>query len=101
MTARLLDVGTAASAVAGAWAANLLLGEPLKREDLTRAVLAGEFVASRGKHGDNVLPSLFGGLVLVSSSEPTRYRRIHLPRPLHIALLLPRVQILTHEDTPP
>ena len=86
---------SAASAVAGAWAANLLLDEPLPREALVEAVLEGEAVASGSRHGDNVLPALFGGLVLVSASDPTCYRRIPLPGPLSIALILPRVEILT------
>lgn len=86
---------SAASAVAGAWAANLLLDHPLPREALVEAVLEGEAVASGSRHGDNVLPALLGGLVLVSASDPTCYRRIPLPAPLYIALILPRVAILT------
>src|SRR5690625_6468989 len=68
--------GSAASAVAGAWATNMALGEPFTKEQLVDAVLAGEAVASGSFHGDNVLPALFGGLVMVSSSEPSRYRRV-------------------------
>ncbi|MFW5973483.1 MAG: homoserine kinase [Bacteroidota bacterium] len=87
--------GSAASAVAGAWAANLALGTPFDKEALVEAVLAGEAVASGARHGDNVLPALFGGLVLVSSSDPTRFRQIALPRPLHLAIIAPAVQVLT------
>lgn len=87
--------GSAASAVAGAWAVNVLFGSPLTKEDLVEAVLAGEEVASGGRHGDNVLPALFGGLVLVSSSDPHRYRRVPLVRPLFISVIVPGVQILT------
>ena len=86
---------SAASAVAGAWAANALHGAPLGKEALVEAVLAGEQAASGTRHGDNVLPALFGGLVLVSSTEPERYRRLALPRPLPLALLRPDVQVLT------
>jgi len=86
---------SAASAVAGAWAANLLLEQPLPREALVEAVLEGEFVAAGSRHGDNVLVALFGGLVLVSASNPSVYRRIPLPAPLSIALILPQVEILT------
>ncbi len=89
--------GSAASAVAGAWAANLALGQPFTKVELVEAVLAGEAVASGSRHGDNVLPALFGGLVLVSATEPSRYRRIPLPRPLPIALVVPEVSILTKE----
>jgi len=87
--------GSAASAVEGAWDAKALFGLKLTKEDLVEAVLAGEEIASGGRHGDNVLPALFGGLVLVSSSDPHRYRRIPLLRPLFISIVVPEVQILT------
>ncbi|MEM1093641.1 MAG: homoserine kinase [Bacteroidota bacterium] len=88
---------SAASAVAGAWAANLALGSPFAKAGLVEAVLRGEAVASGSLHGDNVLPALFGGLVLVSATEPTRYRCVQLPRALHLAVILPQVQVLTKE----
>lgn len=87
--------GSAASSVAGAWATNLLLGRPFERGDLVEAVLAGEAGADGSRHGDNVLPALFGGLVLVSSSSPSRYRRVAIPPGLHLALVLPRIEVLT------
>ncbi len=89
--------GPGASAVAGAWAANLALQAGLSKEALVEAVRAGEAVASGSRHGDNVLPALFGGLVLVSPGNPTQYRRLPLPAPLSLALLLPEVPILTRE----
>ena len=90
--------GSAASATAGAWAANAALGHPFGKEDLVRAVLEGEALASGGSlHGDNALPSLFGGLVLTSPADPAEFRRIPLPRALPIALVLPRIEILTSE----
>ena len=88
--------GSAASAAAGAWATNLVLGHPFEKEELVEAVLTGESVASGGaRHGDNALPALFGGMVLTSSSDPADYRKIPLSRPLHIALLMPELAILT------
>lgn len=89
--------GSAASAVAGAWAANVLLGRPLEKEQLVEAVLDAEDIASGGRHGDNALPALLGGLVLVSSSDPSRYRCVELPGELHIAILLPDVEVLTKQ----
>lgn len=87
--------GSAASAVAGAWAANLLIGTPFGKEELVEAVLEGEAIASHCKHGDNVLPALFGGMVLVSSTDPARYRRIEFAERIAIAVLVPEVEILT------
>ena len=90
--------GSAASATAGAWAANEALGRPFRKEGLVQAVLEGEALASGGSlHGDNALPSLFGGLVLTSPVDPAEFRRIPLPRALPIALVLPRIEILTSE----
>lgn len=86
---------SAASAVAGAWAANVACGTPLTKAELVDAVLEGEAVASGARHGDNVLPSLFGGAVLVSPTDPARYRRLTLGAALHIALLVPQVEVLT------
>ncbi len=87
--------GSAASAVAGAWAANVLLGEPFQKPDLVYAVLAGESVASGSEHGDNVLPALLGGLVLVSASHPSDFRKIGLGRPLTVAVIVPQIEVLT------
>lgn len=88
---------SAASAVAAAWAVNMLMEKPASKTDLIEAVLAGEAVASGARHGDNVLPALLGGLVLVSSSEPKKYRRIPVPGNLWISLILPEIQVLTKQ----
>ena len=88
--------GSAASAAAGAWTANLLLGRPFSKEDLVDAVLDGESAASGGiRHGDNALPALFGGLILTSPVRPGDYRRIKLQRSMHLVVLLPALRILT------
>ncbi len=88
--------GSAASASAGAWAANLLLGKPFSKEELAHAVLEAERLASGGTlHGDNALPSLFGGLVLTSPAKPLDYRCIRLTTPLHLAVVMPKRSILT------
>ncbi len=89
--------GSAASAVAGAWAVNEILGRPFAKEDLVGAVLEGEVAASGSYHGDNVLPALFGGLVLVSPSDPTAYRRIPLAEPPSLAIVIPHVEVLTRQ----
>ena len=90
--------GSAASASAGAWAANLLLGEPFRKEDLAYEVLEAERLASGGiLHGDNALPSLFGGLVLTSPIKPLDYRCIQPAKVLHLVIVLPKRSILTSD----
>ena len=90
--------GSAASAAAGAWATNAVLGMPLKKKALVDAVLDGESAASGGVyHGDNALPALFGGLVLTSPTNPSDYRLLDLDNSLFIALLVPQITVLTSE----
>ena len=89
--------GSAASAVAGAWAANEVLGRPFTKRQLVGAVLEGEHAASNHYHGDNVLPALFGGLVLVSPSDPTDFHPLDLADPPEIAVVIPHVEVLTRE----
>lgn len=86
---------SAACAAAAAWAVNLLHGGLLKKDNLLEAVLEGEAVASGAKHGDNVLPALLGGLILVSSENPSLYRRVKVNAPIWISLILPEIQVLT------
>jgi len=65
---------SAASAVAGAMAAYELVRREydctLEQADLIECALAGELVASGGRHADNVAPSLIGGIVLVRALDP-------------------------------
>ena len=89
--------GSAASAAAGAAAANALLGEPLSEQELVECALTGEEVASESLHGDNVIPALIGGVVLVDSEHPERYRRMLPGRDLHFAIIVPELQIKTSE----
>ncbi len=88
---------SAASAVGAAYAVNELLGGILSRDMLIDAVLGGEAVASGARHGDNVLPALVGGLVLVSSADPTVYRKIAVPSDLWLIVILPEVEVLTRQ----
>ncbi|HEX8359762.1 MAG TPA: homoserine kinase [Longimicrobium sp.] len=87
--------GSAASAVAGVVAMNALLPEPLETRELFRYALAGEAVASGAIHGDNVAPSLFGGLVLVRSAEPADVVRLPVPPSLRCTIALPRMRLDT------
>ena len=71
--------GSAASAVAAAAAANALLGDPFTLEQLLPFALEGERVASDPPHWDNVMASLFGGLVLAASEKPALVQRLPVP----------------------
>jgi len=84
--------GSAASAVAALVAANALLDAPLERATLYPFALAGEAVASGGRHGDNVGPMLLGGLVLATAE---RLVPIAVPPALHCALVHPQASLET------
>jgi homoserine kinase len=87
--------GSAASAVAAVVAANALLPEPLEPAALFRYALMGEAVASGAVHGDNVAPSLFGGLVLVRSAAPMDVVQLPVPATLRCAMARPRQRLDT------
>lgn len=87
--------GSAASAVAGAAAANALLGEPFSIEELLPFALEGERAASNPPPWDNVVACLFGGLVLVASEEPLMVQRLSVPEGVTAVLLHPRAKVET------
>lgn len=86
---------SAASAVAAAVAVDRLLGLAAGAEALLDAALAGEAVASGTVHGDNVAPSLLGGLVLVRLDGVPRTVSLPVPEGLTCALLSPRLTVET------
>lgn len=87
---------SAASAVAGLFAVNELLGKPLTKEQLLPFAMEGEALACGHGHADNVAPALFGGFTLIKSYEPLEV--IALPVPdLYCALLYPHVDVPTRD----
>jgi homoserine kinase len=87
--------GSAASAVAAAAAANALLGGPFEVEELLGFALEGERAASDPPHWDNVMASLFGGLVLAAREEPVLVEHLPVPEGLTAVLLHPAAAIET------
>ncbi len=88
---------SAASAVAGAFVASELLKTGLSKRELLPFAAAGEAVASGGAHLDNVAPSMLGGLVLVRDNATCDVHRLHVPPGLMLAVVHPKVQVLTKE----
>jgi homoserine kinase len=80
--------GSAASAVAGAVAANLLLDHPLPTRTLLLAALEAETRVA-GRHADNIAPILLGGLVLIQSLDPLEVIRLPVPAALRVVLAHP------------
>jgi homoserine kinase len=86
---------SAASAAAAAVLVNELLNRPFEKRDLIPFALEGEVTASGSKHGDNVIPALIGGLILVRDIHTLDYHRIYTPPGLFMAVLLPDISIPT------
>ncbi len=85
---------SAASAVGAVVAANHLLDERFSKLELAEFALAGEFVASQGRHADNVAPCLFGGFVLVRSVNPLDIIQLDFPK-LFATVIHPQIEIKT------
>lgn len=88
---------SAASSVAAVYAANKLLGSPLKSEELLPFAMEGERIASGAAHADNAAPSLLGGFVLIRSYDPLDVVRIPTPDSLYCSLLHPEIEVLTDD----
>lgn len=86
--------GSAASAVAGAVAADAVLGSRLSRMELLAAALEAEAVVS-GRHPDNAAPSLLGGAVLVASVDPLQVTPLRVHADLGLVLVTPSYAVET------
>jgi homoserine kinase len=88
---------SAASAVAAAFAVNELFGKKLKIEELFDACLKGEESVANAAHGDNVLPSLLGGVVQIESYAPLKIKRITAPE-LVVVIFTPEHEVTTKKS---
>ena len=86
---------SAASAVAGAYAVNKLIGEPLSKKQLLPFAMAGEASADGAWHADNVAPCLLGGIVFIRSNEELDVAQLPAPSNLWAAVVHPDIEILT------
>ncbi|MGZ5443779.1 MAG: homoserine kinase [Thermoanaerobaculia bacterium] len=88
--------GSAASSVAGAYAAALALGQSPVLRDVIAAALEGESAVA-GRHLDNIAPSVVGGLALSRSLDPIDVVKLPVGADWWIALVTPRVRIQTRD----
>ena len=88
--------GSAASAVAGAVAADALLGAALDETSLLLCSLAAEETVA-GRHLDNIAPSLLGGIVLIRSLDPIDVVRLPIPVGLRVVLAHPSQRLKTSD----
>lgn len=88
---------SAASAVAGVFALNVLLDNPLKVSDLLPFAMQGEAMACGEAHADNVAPALLGGFVLIRSYSPLDVVKIDAPKDLYATIIHPQIEIATKD----
>lgn len=88
---------SAASSVAGVFAANALMGSPLSSIELLSFAMEGERLACGSAHADNVAPALMGGMVLVRSYDPLDVIPIPVKVPLYVSLVHPQISIATKD----
>ncbi len=86
---------SAASAVAGAYAVNKLIGEPLSKRQLLPFAMAGEYSADGAWHADNVAPCLMGGIVFIRSNTELDVSQLPAPKNLWASVVHPDIEILT------
>ena len=86
---------SAASAVAGVYAVNKLIGEPLAKQQLLPFAMQGEASADGAWHADNVGPCLLGGIVFVRSNQELDIAQLPVPENLWAAVVHPDIEILT------
>lgn len=88
---------SAASAVAGVYAINMLCNEQLTKHEMLPFLLNAEKAACDAAIADNVAASLFGGFILVRSYEPLDVIQIPVPEELWCAVINPDVIVLTKD----
>lgn len=86
--------GSAASSVAGAFAAALAMGSEAAPNELAAAALQGEMMVA-GEHLDNIAPSILGGLALSRSVRPIDIIALTVLADWRLALVTPDVRIQT------
>jgi homoserine kinase len=88
---------SASSAAAAVMVVNELLRRPLSKRELVPFAVLGEMGADGALHGDNVIPSLLGGVILIRDIRELDYHRVYHPENLYLSVVLPNVSVLTRE----
>jgi homoserine kinase len=88
---------SSASTVAGLFAINALLGNPLSKRELVPFAMKGEELACGYGHADNVAPALLGGFVLIRSYDPLDIISLPTPEGLYAAVVYPEVDVPTKD----
>lgn len=88
---------SSASTVAGLFAINALLGNPLSKDELMPFCVEGERLACGTGHADNVAPALMGGITLIRGYEPLDIIKLPAPEELVAGIVFPQVDVPTRD----
>lgn len=88
---------SSASTVAGLFAINALLGNPLTKNELMPFCVEGERLACGHGHADNVAPALMGGITLIRGYEPVDIINLPVPEDLVAGIVFPQVDVPTRD----
>lgn len=89
---------SAASAVAAVVAINKMLKTGLTKQELLPFAMEGEQVASGAWHGDNVIPCMMGGIILIRDNATLDFTKLYVPTGLRYVAILPQATVLTSES---
>ena len=89
--------GSASSAVAGAVAADRVIGAGLSRRQLLQCAVAGELAGSGSPAADNVAPALHGGIVLVLPGKSPQVVELPVPPELWAVVVRPHLETRTED----
>lgn len=88
---------SSASTVAGVFAMNELLNQPLSKDELLPYCIEGERLACGHGHADNVAPALFGGITLIRSYSDLDIVHLPVPAKLYAGIIFPHVDVPTRD----
>lgn len=88
---------SSASTVAGLFAINTLLGNPLTKDELMPFCVEGERLACGHGHADNVAPALMGGITLIRGYKPLDIINLPVPEDLVAGIVFPQVDVPTRD----
>lgn len=89
--------GSAASAAAGAVAADAIAGSRLHKLQLIEAAMDAEAAVAGGRHADNVAPSILGGAVVVAGADPLTVASIRVHPDIELVLVTPAYGVETQK----
>jgi homoserine kinase len=88
---------SAASSVAGVYALNQMLENPLPKDKLLEYVLEGEKKVSGSIHADNVAACLYGGFIIVKQYPKLEIIKLNVKKNYYFSIIHPHIEVKTED----